>query len=488
MYLSKKVIKQYSGLAGKVHVYALAAIVILLSLPSYAQVKIGDNPTTINSSSILEIEDTTRGVLMPRMTEAQRDAISSPPNGLQIYNTTNSTIDIYQVDQWVSTKYEDPNNNLVYVYSMEDLPDPSGTEIKLDSSKMYVFCGIINISPNYINMNGAALRGFNPSSDGVMSTVSGAVLRSADKSVYIEDFATIPASSGTYAYDFSDATGNKYCNLFPGASVVEIGIPSQGVGYVSGFKAVTITKNFWDCSEGIKVGGSMGKFAAVTNFIINISSGAAIEFESDLVIDDIDLANNYFIFTGQTGVKVISGATIDRGRMTTNMFRGVGTILDGFDSFTIGWFMAQNTNIPDSRAFGYLYMNDNTTSTTTSPNDTYVKVAGTNSNGTLQKFASPTSNRLVYKGKEDIVGKIFISVTGVSPANDSKFQIVVAKNGSAITSPYQSSALLSNNEVFSIILETEADMVTDDYIEVFIKTSTSDSPVTISSMQFRVVN
>lgn len=467
---------------------AFSLILAIGSESLLAQVKIGDNPLSINSSSILEIEDTTRGVLMPRMTQAQRDAINTPPNGLMVYNTTNSTIDIYQVDQWVSTKYKNPSDNLVYVYSMEDLPVPSGTEITLDPTKMYVFSGIIDISPNYINMNGAALRGFNPSSDGVMSSVSGGVLRSAGKSVYIEDFATIPASATTYAYDFSDATGAEFCNLFSGASVVEIGIPSMGVGQISGFKAVTVTTNLWRCTDGVKVGGTIGKFTATTTFITDISSGSGITFKSDLVVDDIDLTNNYFVYTGQTGVKVEAGATIDRGRMTSNMFRGVTTRLDGFDSYTIGWFMSQNTSIPDSRAYGYLYMNDNTADTATTPNDTYVKVAGTTAVGNLQKFTSPSDNRLVYKGREEIVAKIFISITGVAPANDSQFSVAVAKNGTAVPTPFQSSAAMGNNQVFTLILETEASMVTDDYIEAVIKTTSSNSPITITSMQFRVVN
>jgi hypothetical protein len=46
------------------------------------------NTTTTIASSRLTVESTTQGVLLPRMTTAQRDAIVSPAVGLQIFNTT----------------------------------------------------------------------------------------------------------------------------------------------------------------------------------------------------------------------------------------------------------------------------------------------------------------------------------------------------------------------------------------------------------------
>ena len=60
-------------------------IVMLFTALSYAQV--GINTNTPDASSALEIESTTGGILIPRMTETQRDAIVSPASGLMIYQT-----------------------------------------------------------------------------------------------------------------------------------------------------------------------------------------------------------------------------------------------------------------------------------------------------------------------------------------------------------------------------------------------------------------
>ena len=58
---------------------------VLLTATTYAQVGIGT--TTPDASSALDITSTTQGFLPPRMTETQRDAISSPATGLMIYQT-----------------------------------------------------------------------------------------------------------------------------------------------------------------------------------------------------------------------------------------------------------------------------------------------------------------------------------------------------------------------------------------------------------------
>jgi len=65
-----------------------------------AQVKVGDNPTTIHSSAAIEIESTTKGLLPPRMTSAQRDALSNPAVGLIIFNITSNCLNHYIGPNW----------------------------------------------------------------------------------------------------------------------------------------------------------------------------------------------------------------------------------------------------------------------------------------------------------------------------------------------------------------------------------------------------
>jgi uncharacterized protein (TIGR02145 family) len=66
----------------------------IISHSTNAQIKVGNNPTTLNSSAVLELESTTQGLLLPRMTTAQRNAISNTATGLVIFNTTTLVTEI----------------------------------------------------------------------------------------------------------------------------------------------------------------------------------------------------------------------------------------------------------------------------------------------------------------------------------------------------------------------------------------------------------
>ncbi len=54
------------------------------------------------ASSLLDVSSTTKGVIFPRMTATQRDAISSPATGLEIYNTTTNQKNVYTGAGWVA--------------------------------------------------------------------------------------------------------------------------------------------------------------------------------------------------------------------------------------------------------------------------------------------------------------------------------------------------------------------------------------------------
>lgn len=66
---------------------------------TFAQVKIGDNATIVDPNAVLEMESSNKGMLLPRMTATQRDAISNPTNSMLIYNITEDCINIYNATE-----------------------------------------------------------------------------------------------------------------------------------------------------------------------------------------------------------------------------------------------------------------------------------------------------------------------------------------------------------------------------------------------------
>ena len=80
----------------------LIALMLFTAL-GYAQV--GINTNNPDASSALEIESTTGGILIPRLTQTQRDAITEPATGLMIYQT-NQTTGFYFYDGTAWTKID----------------------------------------------------------------------------------------------------------------------------------------------------------------------------------------------------------------------------------------------------------------------------------------------------------------------------------------------------------------------------------------------
>lgn len=67
---------------------------------SGANSNVGIGTTAPSSKAILDLTSTTKGLLLPRMTTTQRDAITSPDAGLIIYNTTSNKLNFYNGSAW----------------------------------------------------------------------------------------------------------------------------------------------------------------------------------------------------------------------------------------------------------------------------------------------------------------------------------------------------------------------------------------------------
>jgi hypothetical protein len=77
----------------------------LICARSFAQVSVNADGTAPDNSAMLDIKSTNRGLLLPRMTTAQRNAITSPAAGLTIYNTSKNANETYNGSSWVSNTH-----------------------------------------------------------------------------------------------------------------------------------------------------------------------------------------------------------------------------------------------------------------------------------------------------------------------------------------------------------------------------------------------
>lgn len=70
----------------------LVSITLFMACSAFAQVGIGT--VTPDSSAVLDLQSTERGLLLPRLTTSQRDSIYHPATGLMIYNSTSNELQI----------------------------------------------------------------------------------------------------------------------------------------------------------------------------------------------------------------------------------------------------------------------------------------------------------------------------------------------------------------------------------------------------------
>ncbi len=73
------------------HMKVLLSTLLIAFTVTFSRAQVGIGTTTPDASSQLEIQSTTKGLLTPRMTQAEREAIVSPAQGLLVFQTNNQS-------------------------------------------------------------------------------------------------------------------------------------------------------------------------------------------------------------------------------------------------------------------------------------------------------------------------------------------------------------------------------------------------------------
>ena len=72
------------------------------SLFAQVQGKFGTNQNSLDINAAIEVESTSKGVLLPRLTTVQQNAMVSPTNGMLIYNTDSACFVLRRTGVWRS--------------------------------------------------------------------------------------------------------------------------------------------------------------------------------------------------------------------------------------------------------------------------------------------------------------------------------------------------------------------------------------------------
>ena len=78
----------------------LPIIFLMIGTLAQAQLKIGDNPTSIQKSSILELESSRQGLLLPRLADTTAINLLNPPDGMIIYLNSDNSLRLRNNGSW----------------------------------------------------------------------------------------------------------------------------------------------------------------------------------------------------------------------------------------------------------------------------------------------------------------------------------------------------------------------------------------------------
>jgi hypothetical protein len=456
---------------------------MLITSNLFGQVGIGT--VTPDASSVLDVVSTSKGMLAPRMTSAQKAAIVSPADGLTVYDTDLKSLCLYNLSttSWVkvSTGSDDrlkykliKSTDVLATVLASELAAGGGTKYLLDSGTLYEINGTINLNLP-IELNNAYLNGQDSGEDKLIRT------------------------SGDL---FTGSTGGTL-------RVLTLSAPTGNVFNIDG--GGTASMVFRDCivASSSSVGSARNFalfFVSIVQYIGN-TNGMTYENVSKLLISNSGwFGNNSGIYErlvgtfalvakqggfsevvgANTGFDVSSNPTITGDAvMESTVFTGTLTTGKYVNPYTVGTYTGYNFNnnwnvrcpgIPtevDASAVGEFAVDyavgsgASTTFNNQNPSN-IIKVQGVSTSSNLFRFSTDggVNNRLKYLGKKkrifQVTGSISFQVAGVGT-----YIIYIAKNGTVISQYKIYGRGLAANDILVLPLGATVELVTNDYVEVY---------------------
>lgn len=445
--------------------------------------QVGIGTVTPDASSVFDVTSTTKGMLTPRMTSAQRTSITSPADGLIVYDTDvkafyhyNSLTSLWvkissQADGRLKYKLIKSTDVLATVLATE-LAAGGGSKYLLDTGTLYEINGTILV--NFpIEINNAYLTGGDSGEDKLIKATGDLFTGTTGGTIRL---LNLVASTG----NLFNIDGASTANLIFRDSIVA---SSSSVGTIKNFSLV---------------------FVSVIQYIGN-TNGIIYENISKLLLSNTGWFSNntgiyekivgtFGLITKQGGFSEVTGTSIGFDVSSNPTITGdavlegavfTGTVTTGkyVNPYTVGSYTGFNFNnrwsvrcpgIPtevDAVATGDInfdYPVGSGSSTTLTPTGTNFKLTGTTTSNNLFRFSrGGTDNRLQYLGSKKRFFRVSGSASFQASATGTIYIFFIAKNGVVIN---QSKVYLNSNSVNDILapsIETSVELSTNDYIEIY---------------------
>lgn len=445
--------------------------------------QVGIGTVTPDASSVFDVTSTTKGMLTPRMTTSEKNSISSPADGLLVYDTDIKSFCYYNSTSsvWVKISTQEEgrlkyklikSTDVLATVLASELSAGGGSKYLLDATTLYEINGTILVNLP-IELGGAYLTGLDSGEDKLIKATGDLFTGTTGGTIRV---LTLVASSG----NVFNIDGGSTANLIFRDCIVG---SSSNVGTIKNFALV---------------------FVSIVQFVGN-SNGIIYENISKLLLSNTGwfgnnggiyekLVGTFGLATKQGGFSEVIGTSIGFDVSSNPTITGdavlegsvfTGTLTSGkyVNAYTIGSYSGYNFNnkwsvrcpgIPtesDAVAIGdvnFDYPIGSGASTSLSPTGTNFKLTGTTTSNNLFRFSrGATDNRLQYLGSKKRFFKVSGSTSFQASASGTIYIFFIAKNGVVIN---QSKVYLNSNSINDILappIETIVELTTNDYIEVF---------------------
>ena len=358
-------------------------------------------------------------------------------------------------------------STFVFVNQKSDLPTPISGVITLLANYTYFFTTTVDLVGDRLVCNqnttilGASSENCRIKSTGLVGTAlitSTASLPLRNITIEADVALNLNAASATDALDWFGVNFTDCATI----------------GTIANYSNVILQDCAFLNSANLTFNGTIGTIGATQCLFDANSGGTCFNLASTLTITRRFriVYSAFVILTGEKGIDTNPAPTIPDDGFILNYcnFSGGGTYLDGFTYTSIKSLFINNVGIRNTSNVGHNYMLNNTTATTITTINTYVKAAGTTTVGigNSPKWTQPLNNRLLYGGL--ITSDFMFTAVGTvqSASNNQTISVRVAKNGVTQAESEITVRTATGGQPFPFAIQDIIEIATGDFVEIFV--------------------
>ena len=207
-------------------ILTMAACTILLFNAALPQVAINTNGASADNSAMLDISSTSKGLLIPRMTTIQREAVTGPAAGLIVYDIDVKCLYYYDGTAWFTFVTTSADAPLILMNSKSAMTADGGFAVKLINKTGNTVKKGTLVSISNTEANGFILAGQTTSHSKPIGVVYEEGANNAECWIIVSGIAQILLKNGISAntgdlIGVSDVNGRVYTISSGPASVTE---------------------------------------------------------------------------------------------------------------------------------------------------------------------------------------------------------------------------------------------------------------------------